>query len=125
MKADKEMFGADDWLSKEIQRESRISAWDLDEGKSLRREHEEDCDARQVAIEHERFHNATQRTIRSSKKEERPDSGRGPISLITVGAILMVLSPFSIFARVLTFGLFFGFLTYLIIKLAKSNSKGE
>ena len=40
---DKEMFGSDDWLTREIERENRISAWDLDEGKSLRREHAENC----------------------------------------------------------------------------------
>ena len=57
----------DDWLAKEIARESRISAWDLDEGKDLRREHEENCDARQVADEHHRRH------IRSMNGSPRTD----------------------------------------------------
>ena len=46
----------DDWLAKEIARESRISAWDMDEGKDLRREHEENCDARELADQHHYRH---------------------------------------------------------------------
>jgi len=48
-----EKYNTDDWLAKEIKRESKISAWDFDEGKRVRSEHEEDCDAKAVALEHE------------------------------------------------------------------------
>ena len=37
IKNDFEKWNQDDWLAKEIARESRISAWDLDEGKNLKR----------------------------------------------------------------------------------------
>lgn len=47
-----EIFEKDDWLSKERQRENRISAWDFDDSGKLRREHEENCDARNVAQSH-------------------------------------------------------------------------
>ncbi len=56
-----EKMERDDWLAKEIARESRISAWDMDEGKNLRREHEENCDARDVAETHHRRHVAAER----------------------------------------------------------------
>ena len=51
IKNDFEKWNQDDWLAKEIARESRISAWDLDEGKNLKREHERDCEARELAGE--------------------------------------------------------------------------
>ena len=47
-----EIFGADNWLSEELKRESRISAWDMDGGRVLRMEHEANCDARNLAAEH-------------------------------------------------------------------------
>ena len=56
IKNDFEKLNQDDWLAKEIARENRISAWDLDEGKSVREEHERDCDARKNADEHHRKH---------------------------------------------------------------------
>ena len=67
IKNDFEKWNQDDWLAKEIARESRISAWDLDEGKNLKREHERDCEARDVAREHYENHlgrkNASQKGI--------------------------------------------------------------
>jgi len=56
IKNDFEKLNEDDWLAKEIARENRISAWDLDEGKKLRKEHEENCDARDNAEEHRIMH---------------------------------------------------------------------
>ena len=58
LKNDFEKWNQDDWLAKEIEREKKISAWDLDEGNSVRLEHEEDCERRQVADEHFRMHKA-------------------------------------------------------------------
>ena len=52
-KKSEEIFGADNWLTEELQRESRISAWDMDDsGRQLRQEHERDCDARNLAAMH-------------------------------------------------------------------------
>ncbi|MBR5979962.1 MAG: hypothetical protein IK029_04110 [Oscillospiraceae bacterium] len=52
LKQHNEMYGSDDWLASEIRRESRISAWDMDGGRILRKEHEENCDARELRTEH-------------------------------------------------------------------------
>jgi Flp pilus assembly protein TadB len=52
LKQHKEMYGSDDWLAREIRRESRISAWDMDGGKIVREEHEENCDAQRLRAEH-------------------------------------------------------------------------
>ena len=56
IKNDFEKLNQDDWLAKEIARENRISAWDLDEGRTVRKEHERNCDARKNADEHHRKH---------------------------------------------------------------------
>ncbi|MCR4855695.1 MAG: hypothetical protein K5908_05955 [Erysipelotrichaceae bacterium] len=56
IRKDNQKFNDDDWLAREIARESRISAWDLDEGKKVRAEHEENCDVRELAEEHHRRH---------------------------------------------------------------------
>jgi len=56
MKLKKNEFEGDNWLEKELERESKVSAWDFDEGKKLRMEHEEDCDVRELADEHHRQH---------------------------------------------------------------------
>ncbi|MBQ6559765.1 MAG: hypothetical protein IJL85_02945 [Erysipelotrichaceae bacterium] len=49
---DLDSFEHDDWLKKERARESRISAWDFDDARKLRQEHEDDCDAKDVAQTH-------------------------------------------------------------------------
>ena len=49
---DLEIFDKDDWLSKERLRESRISAWDFDDGRKLRYEHQDDCDVKKTATIH-------------------------------------------------------------------------
>ena len=53
LKQHNETYGSDDWLAREISRESRISAWDMDGGRILREEHEDNCDARKLRTEHE------------------------------------------------------------------------
>lgn len=51
-------IGRDDWLAKELEREKRVSFWDLDEGKKVRAAHEENCEAREVAEKHHERHQA-------------------------------------------------------------------
>ena len=51
-----QLESGDNWLQKEIERESRISAWDLDDGRKVREEHNENCDARDAAEFHEQRH---------------------------------------------------------------------
>ena len=64
----------EDWLAKEIAREKRLSAWELDgrraaqedhqrhcDAEAVRSAHNENCDARALALEHERAHDARTR----------------------------------------------------------------
>ena len=61
----------DNWLQEEIERESRISAWDFDEGKKLRLEHEENCDARfEEEYHHSRHSNLNETTLNSDLQGE-------------------------------------------------------
>ena len=73
---DLDIFEHDDWLKKERARESRISAWDFDDAKKLRQEHEDDCDAEDVAqlhrIEHKRSN--TMKTPSLSRMNGTPSS---------------------------------------------------
>ena len=46
----------DDWLYQEIKRESKISAWDFDEGSKIKQAHEDHCARERVRREHEEVH---------------------------------------------------------------------
>lgn len=69
MNKDLEQFEnrSDDWLAKERKHESRVSAWDFDEGKELKEEHEENCEAREIKERHEQIHSGK---INPNKKEK-------------------------------------------------------
>ena len=56
MKVRTDQFVQDDWLKKELEREKRVSFWDLDEGKKLREEHAENCDVQELADSHHQKH---------------------------------------------------------------------
>ncbi|MBO7698290.1 MAG: hypothetical protein J6S38_04545 [Erysipelotrichaceae bacterium] len=73
IKNDFEKLNSDDWLKKEIEREKRVSAWDFDEGRRVRSEHEEDCDVRNNAFEHEVRH-SRRMPVEARKIENRPRS---------------------------------------------------
>ena len=123
MKQSKEMFGTDDWLAKEIERESRISAWDMDEGKEVRKRHEENCDARDEARKHQSFHQATQHTVttREQKKKETGNTAKLIFGAIFAMTFLAPLSPILFF---IAFVAIFGFVIFTIIKQF-NNNKGE
>ena len=55
-KNDLDLFEGNDWLSRERAREKRVSAWDFDEGRKVRNEHEENCDVENVARTHHQEH---------------------------------------------------------------------
>lgn len=71
----------DDWMSQELRREARISAWDLDNNagymdeehrqysaaRALRRQHEQDCDAQKVRDEHSQIHKTATAASRPNK----------------------------------------------------------
>ena len=92
IRKDSMKLNSDDWLAKEIARESRISAWDLDEGKDLRREHEENCDARQLADQHHRRH------LRRAEMEAAPKADAKAVAWFVIDMltvfILFVLNIF-------------------------------
>ena len=123
MKPNKEMLGTDDWLAREIARESKISAWDLGEGKELRRKHEENCDAREEASKHRSFHQATQHTIstRQSAKKESGNTAKMILGAITALVSLAPLSPILFFIGFIGV---IGFVIFSIIKQINQN-KGE
>ena len=124
MKPSKEMFGTDDWLAREIARESRISAWDLDEGKDLRRRHEENCDARNEAARHHYFHEATQHTVSERDQQQGKKPGNTAKTVIGVLVALVFLAPLSPYIFFLGFFAIFGFAIFTMIKQFKQN-KGE
>lgn len=123
LKQSKEMFGTDDWLSKEIERESRISAWDMDEGKEVRKRHEENCDARNESRKHQSFHQATQHTVttRENKKKKTGNTAKMILGAIFAMTFLAPLSPALFF---IAFVAIFGFVILTIIKQF-NNGKGE
>jgi hypothetical protein len=113
LKQHNEMYGSDDWLAQEIVRESRISAWDMDGGRILRQEHENncdaarlraehalDCDAREVAREHREEHmardtepafsNAVRQTGGQKKPESQQIDGK-KIMPIMIGLFVMTI----------------------------------
>ena len=51
-----ELVDNNNWLEQERKRESRISAWDFDDAKKLRYQHEEDCDVKDNAQYHANKH---------------------------------------------------------------------
>ena len=56
MKVRTDQFVQDDWLKKELEREKKVSFWDLDEGKKLREEHADNCDVQELADSHHQKH---------------------------------------------------------------------
>ena len=108
MNKDLEVFEnrSDDWLAKERKYEATVSAWDLDEGKKLRAEHEEDCEAREIKRSHELRHQAYNNQFTNlndlvKKKKEVPQN---KLTLLIV--LFAFFIPMMIFVGILieTFG---------------------
>lgn len=66
------------WLTEEIERERKISAWDLDEPNKIRTMHETNCPRQKLAEEHIEVHedqinneNLRQQTINYSNKQQQ------------------------------------------------------
>ena len=60
---------SDDWLAKQKKLESKISAWDFDEGKRIKEEHEEDCEAKEIKEIHAIRHAAYNRSLKVNPNE--------------------------------------------------------
>lgn len=73
-----DLIEKDDWLAKEKAYEARISAWDLDEGKRVRFEHEEHCDVKDNAEMHASRHQKRQKiNYDATGGNEKPQSSGG------------------------------------------------
>lgn len=92
---------SDDWLAKERAYENSVSAWDFDEGKKVRLEHHNDCDAKEVKANHERRHKEYNEThdkglINDSKQFEDLDKASIRRVLIPIFAILALIIVINI-----------------------------
>ncbi|MBR3251270.1 MAG: hypothetical protein IKF80_06140 [Erysipelotrichaceae bacterium] len=92
IKNDFEKYNSDDWLKKEIEREKRVSAWDFDEGHKVRYEHEENCDARNNAQEHEIRH--SMRMPVEARRIENNPSRNNPTWFVIDLILFIVLTGF-------------------------------
>jgi len=113
----KELNGRDDWLAQELERESRVSAWDFDEGRSLRYEHRENCDREALATEHHIDHLNRNRVVRQSA----PSMAWLIIDVVFLFLMFVqsILMPFDFYgpSLMMFFLLFFG----IVISLAVSK----
>ncbi len=115
-KAGTDLVDRDDWLQKEKIRESKISAWDFDEGKLVRYEHAENCDARENAQEQHIMHIRTEMPRNARKTNASPWLFFDLAILVTFfplfglmadsGLGFLMIAPVVLFAG-LFFGLFF------------------
>ena len=79
---------SDDWLAKQKKAESKVSAWDFDEGKRVKNEHEENCEAKEIKETHERRHAAYKRMSR-----QQGNSNTLKVALgveLTIALIIMI-----------------------------------
>lgn len=110
----------DNWLQEQLRLENSVSFWDLDDGKKLRREHEEDCDARDVALTHHRRHLQRENVNYSFSNEKKKASSMwlaacvllfiGMVSLsdiidtdfhyMVIGLSIMTFSPVILFSYI-------------------------
>ena len=121
IKNDFEKLNSDDWLKREIEREKRVSAWDFDEGRRVRSEHEEECDARNNAFEHEVRHNR-RRPVEVRKIENNPgrkSSGWFVMDMLLLFALVGFHTYLEFRYRVLSFeGTGISFLLFMLLNPA-------
>ena len=110
----------DNWLQEQLRLENSVSFWDLDDGKKLRKEHEEDCDSRDVALTHHRRHLKRENVNYSFSNEKKKASSMwlaacvllfiGMVSLsniidtdfhyMVIGLSIMTFSPVILFSYI-------------------------
>lgn len=73
---------SDDWLAKQREKENTVSAWDIDEGKKIKYNHEENCEAKEIKERHEKIHSGQ---IKPSQKQTS-----FPIFLIIIIAVFAI-----------------------------------
>ena len=90
---------SDDWLAKERKEESKVSAWDFDEGRRIKEFHEENCEAKEIKERHEKIHSAinqSQAQFQSGKVMQKRKNGASPFI-----AILFVIIGFNVFSSII------------------------
>lgn len=93
----------DDWLAKERKYEDSVSAWDFDEGKKLRKAHEEHCDSLQLKEGHRQRHNLYNQThqkgvIASNGQYVPFDAKRFVLIFVPIMVAIFVISMIITFA---------------------------
>lgn len=80
----------DDWLSEQKKAESKISPWDLDEGKKIRESHVDNCEAKFIKERHEQAHKAYDKFTKLNKNENQfyPISSKKGILIVCVVVML-------------------------------------
>lgn len=121
MKNDLEKFEnrRDDWLADEIAYEETVSAWDFDEGHRLKREHEENCEAKFIKERHEKIHSY----IKQRPKipiDQMPDRRVVLIAIVVFSCVFVVFIP--IIMRFDPTLIFILLIIYFILILTLSNT---
>lgn len=84
---------SDDWLAKERKDEDKVSAWDFDEGKKIKKFHEENCEAKEIKETHEKIHQGWTSNKNIPKKD---DSGIVIVFILVIVAIVNIVGPMLI-----------------------------
>lgn len=84
---------SDDWLAKERKDEDKVSAWDLDEGKKIKKYHEANCEAKEIKETHEKIH---QGWISNKNIPKKDDSGIVIVFILVTVAIVNIVGPMLI-----------------------------
>lgn len=77
-------LNTDNWLKNELDREERVSAWDFDEGKNLKTEHEMSHDSREAS--------ASEHAYKHMMRDERSGIGNNQFPVMLVVDIIVILA---------------------------------
>ena len=130
MKNNIDLFEKDNWLEEQRRLESRVSFWDLDEGKKIRYEHAENCDVKDNAQTHHQRHLVREKVnYRSVENVKKPglDVTWFVIDLFLFIFLIVVAPVFDSDFHYLAIGLMFlGFtpaiiLSYIFFRRFPSN----
>lgn len=135
MNKDLEQFEnrSDDWLAKERKEESKVSAWDFDEGRRIKEYHEDHCDAREIKDTHARIHsaiNTNQRQFQSQRATQKRKNGLSPFIAIIFAFVAFDIFGFAIsdtdllmFSPLIVIIIMCIFLSILSVKRRKKNDR--
>ena len=119
----------DNWLEKERIRESRVSAWDFDDGKKLRNDHADNCDVELLAKQHRRVHEGTLKNYTNVKKSKSVNNTVQRIKWLFISCLALIgffliayYEDYSVFGLTTYITvLFFGVISSIIFKRRLPN----